>query len=277
MRPLTEATRRESGTTLMELLIALALTGVVTLAIMKTYVTQHENYMIQDDVTNMQQNARSCLDELTRQIRMAGHNVPLGLPAIVASNTDPDTLTVTYHGNDCEAALTAKMTSTSAGLVCDDVTCFHPGQWVYVFDPNLSTGEWFQIGTVSAGSNVLTHALPASLSTLYEANSVVRALNRLQFYVDNSTDLDKPLLMIKVNGYDAQPYAEYVSDLQFRYRLSSGVVVDAPSTMVDVREVMIAIEANSYRSGSDDGEGTDEANERKRIYTTSVSLRNMGM
>jgi Tfp pilus assembly protein PilE len=275
MKPLNETTRRERGTTLVELLIALVLTGVVTLAIMKTYVAQHENYLIQDDVTNMQQNARSCIDELARQIRMAGHNLPLGMPGIVASNTNPDTIMVTYHGNDCETFLTAKMASTSAGLVCDDVSGFRPQQKVYVFDPDSAMGEWFQISSVAAGSNVLAHVSPANLSMQYEANSIVRALNQLKFFIDQSADPEKPMLMIQINGYPAQPYAEYISDLQFTYRLSSGTIVDEPTLVTDVCEVLISIEAASYRPGSDeDGQSGDD--KKRRVYNSSVSLRNMG-
>ena len=42
-----------SGTSLLEILIALAMTGVVTTAIFKAYVTQHKNYLIQEDVTDI--------------------------------------------------------------------------------------------------------------------------------------------------------------------------------------------------------------------------------
>jgi type IV pilus assembly protein PilW len=91
---------RQGGATLIELLIALVLTGIITAAVMQTYVTQHENYLVQDDVTVMQQSSRACIDEMTRQIRMAGHHLPLGLDPIVAANTDPDTITITYHGNE---------------------------------------------------------------------------------------------------------------------------------------------------------------------------------
>jgi prepilin-type N-terminal cleavage/methylation domain-containing protein len=39
---------RNHGITMIEVLIALVLTGLVTAAIMNTYVTQHENYLVQD-------------------------------------------------------------------------------------------------------------------------------------------------------------------------------------------------------------------------------------
>ena len=270
MKMFTSLIRAEQGTTLIELMIALVLTGIVTLAIMKTYVTQHENYLAQDDVTYMQQNARSCIDELTRQIRMAGHNVPLGLRAIAASNTNPDTITVTYHGNDCETVLTAKMASTSAGLVCDDVSCFGAGRWAYVFDPDSAVGEWFQISSVGIASETLEHASsPANLSYQYDADAIVLALNQVKFFVDNTTDPANPALMLQVSGSPAQPYAEHVSDLQFQYLLANGTIVDEPITVSDIRAVMISVSAASMLAGS----GGDA--ERNRTYTSTVSLRNI--
>ena len=35
------------GFSLLEVLIALTITGVITAAVMRTYVTQHRNYMVQ--------------------------------------------------------------------------------------------------------------------------------------------------------------------------------------------------------------------------------------
>ncbi len=275
MKNLTPKLWSERGTTLIELMIALSLTGIISLAIMKTYATQHENYLAQDDVAYMQQNARSCIDELTRQIRMAGHSVPAGLPAIVASNTDPDTITVTYHGNDLETFLTAKMASTSAALVCDDISDFRAGQRVYIFDGDSGVGEWLQISGVNASSKTIQRSSPVNLSRQYDADAIVRALNQVKFFVDKTSDPEKPTLMLQVGNSSAQPYAENISDLQFQYRFVSGTVLDAPIVLQGISEIMISIEAASYRSGSDNESPTADGEKNKRVYSTSVSLRNL--
>ena len=92
--------RNERGFSFLEVLIALTVMGVVTTAIFNTYITQHKNYMIQGDVSNIQQNGRASIDELARNIRMAGYDIPISLDAIVASNTNPDTIRLysrAYH------------------------------------------------------------------------------------------------------------------------------------------------------------------------------------
>ncbi len=281
MNRLSRPLRGRRGTTLIELLIALAITGVVTLAIMKTYVTQHENYLVQDDVTNMQQSARACIDELTRQIRMAGHHLPLGLPAIEASNTDPDTITITYHGNDCETFLSAAMPNTSAELkLGSDVSCFNVDQWVYIYDPDSALGEWFKISQVQGAARHIQHRYdPKNLSRQYPADAILLALNRVKFYIDNTTNPDNPMLMVAVGGEPAEPYAEHIIDLQFQYRLANGTIVDVPVLVSDVREVLISIAAESTLptgEREDEPEPGDEDHGKRRTYNSSVSLRNIG-
>ncbi len=278
MNILCSEARGTRGTTLIELMIALALTGIVTLAIMKTYVTQHENYLTQEDVTTMQQGARASIDELTRQIRMAGHDLPLGLPALVGSNTDPDTITVTYHGNDCDSYLASKMPNTSAELkLATDVSCFRTDQWVYIYEPDSAIGEWFKISHVQTAASHIQHNYdPKNLSRQYEADALLLALNQVKFFIDETTDQDNPMLMIQLGGDPAQPYADHISDLQFQYRLANGMIVDEPVLISDVREVLISITSESTRpeQRSDGGE-VIEGN--SRTYTSSVSLRNLGV
>jgi len=66
--------RRNNGVTLTELLIALALTGIVTGAIYKIFISQSKEYTIQSEVAEMQQNLRAGVFMMGRDIRMAGFN-----------------------------------------------------------------------------------------------------------------------------------------------------------------------------------------------------------
>lgn len=64
----------DNGFTLVELMIALAVGGIVMAAVMTSFLSQHNVYLAQDEVVEMQQNARVVLDMLTRDIRTAGYN-----------------------------------------------------------------------------------------------------------------------------------------------------------------------------------------------------------
>jgi prepilin-type N-terminal cleavage/methylation domain-containing protein len=266
--------REQRGTTLIELMIAMALTGIITLVIMKTYVTQHENYLTQDDVATMQQSSRACLDEMTRQIRMAGHKVPMGLDPLVADDADPDTITVVYQGEDVEAHLTVAMANTSSPLQCNDVTDFKEGDWVYIYDPDSAQGEWLQVSAVQTGGNTLLHQyIPTDLSRRYPVDAIVVVLEKVKFFVDDQTDPANPSLMVQRGGDAAEIYADRISDLQFRYRLANGSVVNEPILLSDVREVLIDVTALSNlaeeRAKQDAG-----GDPKGRTYSSSVSLRN---
>ncbi|HUV30791.1 MAG TPA: hypothetical protein VMY05_06875 [Acidobacteriota bacterium] len=263
------------GAALLEMLIALAITGVVTMAIMKLYLTQHENYLTQDDITTIQQNARASIDELTRQIRMAGNELPAGLKAITAANTNPDTITISYKAGNCDTYLASAMPLPSAELktaVGLDITCFHDGQWVYIYDPDSGGGEWFEITEVQGPAYHIQHNTMA-LSRAYDANAILLALTQMKFFIDNTTDPDHPCLMVQPIGHNPQVYAEDVVDLQFRYRLANGMLVDEPILVNDIHEVIITVTARS------DDPDPDKPGDpyRTRLYTSSVSLRNLGV
>jgi hypothetical protein len=273
MKRMLKKLQEHRGISLVEMLIALGLTGIVTASVLKAYITQHKNYMIQDDITTIQQNVRASVDELSRQLRMAGYALPLGLPSLEAGNTDPDTVTITYHDDGCDTYLAAAMPLPSAELKCGtDISCFHDGQWVFIFEPDSGGGEFFEITHVQADAFHLQHNT-MTLSRAYGADAVVLSLLRVQYYVDN-TDTTHPNMMMKLPGKPAQVFAENISDLQFQYKLVDGTIVDVPVAIEDVREVIITVTGRSNMADPDRAEGE---NYRYRTYTTSVALRNLGV
>lgn len=65
---------KNSGVTLTELLIALALTGIVAGAIYNIFISQGKAYTIQSEVAEMQQNLRAGIFMMEREIRMVGYD-----------------------------------------------------------------------------------------------------------------------------------------------------------------------------------------------------------
>ena len=62
----------QKGTSFIEIMIALAIMGVITMSVFKTYIDQHKNYQTQDDITTIQQNVRASIDEISRSFRSSG-------------------------------------------------------------------------------------------------------------------------------------------------------------------------------------------------------------
>jgi len=68
----------DRGFTLMELLVAMGISMVILGAITGTFMTQTRFYNVQEQVNEMQQNARAAMDLMTREIKFAGYK-PRGI------------------------------------------------------------------------------------------------------------------------------------------------------------------------------------------------------
>jgi len=79
------ARKREQGVTLVELMIVVAILGVVVAAAYNMFEFQQKSYTVQDQVAVMQQNVRVGLEYMVKEIRMAGY-VPEDIPP---NNTPP--------------------------------------------------------------------------------------------------------------------------------------------------------------------------------------------
>jgi len=262
-----------AGVTLIEVLIALLITGVITAAMFRVYLNQHHAWMIQDSVIEMQQNGRAAIDELARQIRMTGYGIPNGATPMITVDGNPDSIFVYYEPeNSCEVTLEQTMSSYTENLRCTghDVSCFSVGQQVYIYDPNLESGEFFTISGLNTGTGEISHSA-SPLSRNYPQTSIIKAVDEIVFYVDEA-DTSHPCLMIRVGNNSPQVYAEDITDLQFTYTLKNGITVNSTTMVRDVRQVGVKITA---RTTEPDVEMT-ESPYRDETYQSKVYLRNLG-
>jgi type IV pilus assembly protein PilW len=91
----------EKGFTLTELLVAMAITGIVAGAIFTAFLSQNKSYVVQDQVAEMQQNLRAAMYIMLREIRMAGydptHKAGAGIPE---ANSTRINITMDINGNN---------------------------------------------------------------------------------------------------------------------------------------------------------------------------------
>jgi len=263
----------ERGLTLMELLISSVLALIVAGAGLELYLNQHKTWIIEGQITDMQQNGRVAIEELSNKIMMAGYNIPNGVNPIIAKNSNPDTITVLYmYENRCQANITVAMSQPSSELSCDgqDISCFNQDTWAYIYDPSTLTGEFFYITQVQVGSNRIQHTT-MDLSKSYPVNSKVMMVNSYKYYIDNTADPNHPRLMRMGPDMSPQVFAEDIYDLQFSYGLANGVYVDVPATGKIVREVRITLKARTSRHD------LQLSGYRNRLFSSSVKVRNLGM
>lgn len=69
----------EHGFSLIELITALGISGIILAAVTATFISQSRSYNAQEQINGMQQAARAAMDIITREVRMAGYNTNGGL------------------------------------------------------------------------------------------------------------------------------------------------------------------------------------------------------
>ena len=73
----------KDGFSLIELIVSIAISGIALVVITTTFVSQSQSYYIQEQLVEMQQNARAAMDIMTREIRMAGFNANGGFDGVL--------------------------------------------------------------------------------------------------------------------------------------------------------------------------------------------------
>jgi type IV pilus assembly protein PilW len=88
------------GFTIAELMVGIALSGVVLATIFSSYYSQRKAYSVQDQLAAMVQNLRSGMDIMVREIRMAGYD-PTGTAnaGIITADTTSINVTEDIDGN----------------------------------------------------------------------------------------------------------------------------------------------------------------------------------
>jgi type IV pilus assembly protein PilW len=92
------------GVTLIELLVALVICGMVAAGIYQVFIAQSKAYTVQDQVTEVQQSVRSAMEILLRDLRMAGYDNDNILSTITINNPianlSDNAITVNYEYYD---------------------------------------------------------------------------------------------------------------------------------------------------------------------------------
>ena len=126
--------RRRNGFSLMEMVVTLAVLGMVTFFLTDLLVRQSRTYTVVDDVSEAQQNLRAVSSLMEREIRSTGFMVPAAAavcgwdkPAAGAKDTTPDVFYVTDSdavdptGLTSVTAQAAKVTSGFTGTGVDNL------------------------------------------------------------------------------------------------------------------------------------------------------------
>ncbi len=266
------------GMTLIELLVGTFISLVVSISALLFYSNQHNQWLAQGEISNMQQNLRVGMKELTTQLRLTGANLPSGLSPILAKNTNPDTIAIRYTSFGCVVEVGDHTQQNQAVPIHvkrqSNLSCFAVGQRVYIYRPSDGSGQWFTITNIADNQGNGWKEIHHQGTTLNQdplPGDKVIVLNEVKYYLDFS-DNSHPKLMRSDNGLAGVSVAEDVEDLQFVYTLSSGATTFTPAASDSVKSINIYMKTKTTNK---DVEYAQDAGFRKRDLTTDVFLRNL--
>jgi type IV pilus assembly protein PilW len=134
--------RNKKGFTLTEIIVSMGIGMVVLAAVTTTFMSQARYYNAQEQVNEMEQNARGALDVITRELKMAGYNPASGTITGVTYSTsqlqieaDLDssgTISTTSTANEriiyafdsANNQITRKVGSGSTQVLAENITAF---------------------------------------------------------------------------------------------------------------------------------------------------------
>jgi len=251
----------DQGFTLVELMVAMAISLVVMGAIFLTFKSQQDSYIIQAQITATQQNLRSAMYILTRDIQMAGYYTNFDAdqftmdwddldgdneiirPLIYAQNNvnvvgdnikdNTDVIVIVKASSEGRALVAGE--DATAGIITltsrdldndgDDDLNDTGKKYGLLAKKDLSAAEFFEVDS-TAGN--ITPA--GGLTQNYDVDDWIFRADVIIYRVDeNATN---PSLRRRNFGQDNGNYqvvAENIDNLQFRYLDSS----TSPSTWVD--------------------------------------------
>jgi prepilin-type N-terminal cleavage/methylation domain-containing protein len=275
--------KNSKGVTLIELLIALFLSAILTGGIYRTFIHQQKSYTLQEQVADMQQNVRVAINRMMREIRMAGFgNVQGMLPVTFLGGArtynnlvNPDAPTAGALTIVSAIGGTATLSAQPGDIVGGGPLASNQIQVSALaeFDTNnkryISVGglESHAITAIDGANRVLT--LNSDLSRLYtNGSTLVYAIRAISYQVTVDAS-GKPILRRDENtGGGFQPMAYNIESIEFRN--PDGTIPLNPNSL----SLQVAVTA---RTDKPDPELKDGGGYRRRQFTSIILQRNRGL
>jgi prepilin-type N-terminal cleavage/methylation domain-containing protein len=278
------------GLTLIELLVALAISAILTAALYRTFIGQHRTYTAQEQVVDMQQNARVAINRMMREIRMAGFGNVISVLPITAKNGPFNTIISPINSKDnIKGQFDDQITVIGAFEKVALLSANHAAGANVIRLSNLSKNDfdpdsykkYVCIGGLE--SYVVTKAdeitkqvtLSGNLVNSYESGTPVFKIKAITYKLNLQRGV--PVLEREDNtdGGGGQDIAENIENLQFRYILDDESEFDSPPDPSRIRMVKVTVTARTSMSDPEFKGG--EGGFRRRTISSNILVRNMGV
>ncbi|OGQ00461.1 MAG: hypothetical protein A2Z40_04910 [Deltaproteobacteria bacterium RBG_19FT_COMBO_60_16] len=242
----------QGGFTLLEVMAALVILVIAMTAAYATFQFQHTSFTVQNRVTETQQNLRSAVEIISRDIRLAGYGIPspVSIPAgilpggsvairnlqSVNSTTGPDEIYLMYlydmDSNMPPTNITKNMPNPSSEFDVAAVAGFSIGDLCIVTDGSFA--NLFEITEVQTGSVKLQHNpgggarvynLPTGPAGAppggYTLGSTIAKARFARYFIDRTDPAHPTLMLDRMNNAAPQPLSDDIEDLQIQYGLDT--------------------------------------------------------
>lgn len=246
--------REERGFSLLELLVASTMSVMVVGGMLIVLDGLRDVQRDQQQLIDAQMTARLALEQMQRDIQLAGIGL-LGMlsPLPVIEPRDDGGIDVRFNSDNLTARLTANMSGPGGTLVVDDSSGFAPGMEVIIYD---GTGAFDLATLTSVGANALTHG--GTLSKAYQVSEGA-AVKRVQTITYRLQTVDGAFwLQRQEDDGPGLPVAINVRSMNIVYYDDSDPpAVFTPSTPVDqlrvnVIEIALVVETEDERLNTTD-------------------------
>jgi len=274
------------GMTLIELLVALTISGVLLAGAYRTFISQQHTFTVQDQVVDMQQNVRLAINRMTRELRMAGfgrmddaffgkvngkgggkvHGI---FENIVIPGGGGNSVTVVgaYQAITTLSANAPMGSGTSDNPISlNDVSGFDTGSKQYI---SINGVESHQILKITG--NQIEFKAGETLSADYLAGDPVFLVVAITYSRGQDSEGKWCLMRDDHLGAGPQPVAENVESLQFAYLDANGN--PNPANPADIRMIQVNIVVTTDKADPDLAKAGDGL--RRRTLASNIQLRNL--
>lgn len=273
--------KNSKGVTLIELLIALVLSAILTGGIYRTFIHQQKSYTTREQVADMQQNVRVAINRMMREIRMAGFGniqavLPVTFPGI--GRTYPNVV-----NSDAPVAGALTIVSAIGGTA---ILTAQPGgplasnqiqvNTLADFDTNnkryLSIGglESHFITAIDGANKILT--LNTDVGNVYQIGGktpvFVYAIRAISYAIIPDASGSPILKRDENTGGGFQPMANNIESIEFHN--PDGTIPLNPNSL----SLQVTMTARTDRP---DPELKDGGGYRRRQFTSIILQRNRGL
>jgi prepilin-type N-terminal cleavage/methylation domain-containing protein len=275
--------KRSKGLTLIELLVALAVSAILTAALYRTFIGQHKTYAVQEQIVDMRQNARVAISRMMREIRMAGFgNVSdvLNLPGGVNGFTDvitPNDNSILIVGGFRQISTLATNAEHGQNKItlanAKDASEFDGAIHHYISIGGLESN------TVQSRTGAdLTLDPNQPLKLTYPVGTPIFKIHAVRYGLRDDAGVPVLFRDLYPNTVSSQrdTVAENIENVQFEYLDANG---NPPAIPANIRMVKVTVTA---RTRIPDIEIRKEGNlikeeYRRRTITSNILVRNMGV